>query len=31
LDDGIEKNEMVGACRAYWGEERRIKDFGGKI
>ena len=26
----IEKNEMGGACSAYWGEERRIQGFGGK-
>jgi hypothetical protein len=26
----IEKNEMGGACRAYGGEKRRIKDFGGE-
>jgi hypothetical protein len=27
----IEKNEMVRACSAYWGEERHILDFGGEI
>ena len=25
-----EKNEMGGACGAYWGEERRIQGFGGE-
>jgi hypothetical protein len=26
----VEKNEIGGACSAYWGEERRMQDFGGK-
>jgi hypothetical protein len=26
--DKIEKNEMVGACSAYGGEERLIQGFG---
>ena len=28
--DKIEKNEMGGACSAYGGKERCIKDFGGE-
>jgi len=28
--DKIEKNEMGGACSAYWGEERCIQGFGGE-
>jgi hypothetical protein len=28
--DEIEKNEMGGACSAYWGKERRMHDFGGE-
>jgi len=28
--DKIEKNEMGGACSAYWGEERSEQGFGGK-
>ena len=27
--DKIEKNEMGGACSAYWGDERRMQGFGG--
>jgi len=27
--DNIEKNEMGGACSAYWGQERCIQGFGG--
>jgi hypothetical protein len=26
----LEKNEMVGACSTYEGEERRIQGFGGE-
>jgi hypothetical protein len=28
--DKIEKNEMGGACSAYWGEEKLIQCFGGE-
>jgi len=26
----MKKNEMSGACSAYWGEENRIQGFSGK-
>jgi hypothetical protein len=29
-NNGIEKNEMDGACSAYGGGERRVQGFGGK-
>ena len=29
-DDKIEKNEMGGACRVYWVEERRVQAFVGE-
>ena len=27
----IEKNEVEGVCSTYWGQERGIQGFGGKI